>query len=103
MKQKIIIYSGCILLSELGRHEDGLQYGKKAAKKCVSHILDSMSICYHQLLRLAKAYALPTPHSSSQRSRPGSKGAAGTRKRTASEVGGNLLLAAHEENVASHL
>jgi len=30
------IYLGCILLSELGKHEEGLSYGRIAAKKCVN-------------------------------------------------------------------
>ena len=31
-----LIYLGCILLSELGKHEEGLSYGRIAAKKCVN-------------------------------------------------------------------
>ena len=43
---KYIYILGCILISELGKHEEGLAYSRIAAKKCVSQIMDSMALCY---------------------------------------------------------
>lgn len=48
----------CILLSEIGKHEDALKYAKSATKECINLILDSITLCYKSLIKIAKNHCI---------------------------------------------